>query len=270
MKNLKHIFTILLFLILNTTAANAATPTPAPTSQTSPTSEALNTKLNNQINQLKDKIASRVSELNLVEKRGIIGSVSETSSTQITLTDQSGNPRIIDVDEITKFTSSAKSSFGLSDLTKGNKISVLGLYNKQSKRILARFIQTSVNPVFLTGAISEIDSKNIMLKIVSVDKKEIKIDVIQTSTKILESSKEEELAKILFSRLNTAERIYVVGYPDKKDSSLIVSSRIIVFPSVAKNPQISIQTPTPTLSPTVTGSQSSASATKQPTPTVTY
>lgn len=267
----KYIF-IILFLFLSLSPAKlaqAATPTltPNPTSSASPTKEALNTKLSNQINQLKDKIASRVSELNLVEKRAIIGIITNTSTTQITLADQSGNSRIVDVDEITKFTSATKASFGLSDLSKGNKISVLGLYNKQSKRILARFIQTSVDPVFLSGAISEIDSKNITLKLMAEDKKETKIDIIQPSTKISEFIKEDGLTKIAFSKLEIADRISVVGYPDKKDSTLIVASRIIVFPESTKNPKISIQVPTPTKS--VTPATSTSSAVRRPSVTST-
>lgn len=267
MRNLKYIFTILFFLLFNVSAVEAITPTPTvkPGITTSPTSQTLNEKLNSQINQLKDKIASRVTELNLVEKRGIIGVISETSSTQITLTDLAENIRQVDVDEITKFSSPSKTSFGLSDLTKGTKITVLGLYNKQSKRILARFINTSVDPVFLTGAVSDIDSKNITISIMSEDKKKTKIDIIQPSTKISEYNKTDGLTKMLFSNLNIGDRISIVGYPDKKNPALIVASRIIIFAQIPKNPQISIQIPTPTkpLTPSA-----STSAVKKPTPTI--
>src|SRR2546423_2045460 len=107
----------------------ALTPTANPTG-TNPTVSQKQDVLVNQINQLKEKIASRVAELNLVEKRGVIGTVSDVSANQISITDITGKTRYVDVDEITKFSSSqAKKSFGLSDLTKGTRISVLGLYN---------------------------------------------------------------------------------------------------------------------------------------------
>ena len=63
------------FFIANTPAF-AVSPTPAPSAAPSDKS-ALSEKLNQEINNLKEKIASRVSELNLVEKRGIIGTVTE-------------------------------------------------------------------------------------------------------------------------------------------------------------------------------------------------
>src|SRR5258708_15011712 len=76
-------------------------------------------KIDQQINNLKTKIASRVAQLNLVEKRGMIGTVVQTSGTEIQLTDMQNNIRFVDVDELTKFSSSSAKDIGISDLTKG-------------------------------------------------------------------------------------------------------------------------------------------------------
>ena len=259
-------------LVFTSSVAYAQTATPKQAVSPTP-NQALNEKLNNQINQLKDKIASRVTELNLVEKRGIIGVVTEASTNKVTIADVEGNTRQIDIDEITKFSSaSAKGSFGLSDLTKGTRISILGLYNKQSKRILARFIRTSVDPVFLTGGISETDSKNITLTMVSEDKKLTKID-IQPATKISSYSKDDGQTKILFGGLNIGDRIFVIGFPDKTDSEMIVANRVIVFSDLPKDPKISIVEPSPTVVPTtplrrVTPAPAVTSSIKRLTPTI--
>jgi len=262
MKKLLFFITTLVLYSILSRSAMAMSPTPTPNNPISPTiSETLNQKLDSQINQLKDKIASRVSELNLVEKRGIIGIVSDTSANQITLIDTQGNSRQIDVDEITKFSSASSSStFGLSDITKGTKISVLGLYNKQSKRILARFISVSVDPAFLMGSILDLDSKNFTFHIISVDQKKTNID-IETPTKILSYSKDNPLGKIGFSKLNVTDRVFIIGFPDKKDPTLIVAARIIVFPDLPKNPSISISVPTPTATTTPAASSSATKTT---------
>src|SRR3990167_5640769 len=85
--------------------------------------------------QLITNIASRVAQLKLVEKRGIIGTVTNVTNTQITLSDIQNNTRFIDVDELTKFTSAkSKETFGISDITKGTTLGILGLYNKDSRR----------------------------------------------------------------------------------------------------------------------------------------
>jgi len=243
----KQILTIISLLIfLSATPAYAASPTPTDkTTPTPSTKPAISEKLNNQINELKEKIASRVSELNLVEKRGMIGVVTEVSGNKITLTDVAGKTRIVDVDEITKFSSASNKSFGLSDITKGTKLSVLGLYNKQSKRILARFINTTIDPTFLSGSISELDAKNFFITMTTTEQKQVKIDV-QTSTKLLTASKDGDLNKFGFSKLEVGDRITVVGYPDKKDAKIIVGDRVITYLSLLQNPKIKVNKPEPT------------------------
>ena len=241
------IFSFVAIALPTNAYALTATPTKAAAATTvSPTkSEALQDKLDNQIDELKQKIASRVSELNLVEKRGIIGTVSEVAANKITITDLSGKNRFVDVDEITKFASaSAKGSFGISDLTKGTKISVLGLYNKQSQRILARFIDTTVNPTLLKGSVSEVDKKNFQFVLTTEDQKQTKIDVT-TTTKVSVYNKDDGLTKLGFSKITVGNRVVVVGYPSKTTPSLIAGSRVIIFPDLPNDPKIVVSEPSP-------------------------
>lgn len=261
-KNILYLICIfnILSLIFNISAVMAQTATPKPTVK-----ETVNEKLNSQINTLKDKIASRVTELNLVEKRGVIGEVTETTTNKITLKDLQGKTKLVDIDEITKFSSSASRTFGLSDLTKGTKVTVLGLYNKQTKRILARFITTSVDPVFLTGGISEIDPQNSTVTLTSADQKKTKIDIGNT-TKLSSRGEDNTLTKIVFSRLALSDRISVVGFPDKTAPGLIVASRVIVLSGLPKDPKIIISEPSPVLSPAV--SPTSAPNTRRVSPTI--
>ena len=271
MKQALFFFIAIIVLTLLPAHAEALTPTPTTnvTSSPSPTTkETLNDKINEQINQLKTKIASRVSELNLVEKRGMIGTVSEVVANKITLTDVAGKTRFVDVDEITKFSSASNKSFGLSDLTKGTKITVLGLYNKQSKRILARFIYTTVDPTVLHGAISDLDKKNFFVTMTTPDQKQTKIDV-QTSTKIFGYDTTDGLAKLGFSKLAIGDRIAVIGYPDKKDATLLVASRLIDLSILPRNPKIIVSQAEPTES-TKTSITPTPTITKKITPTKAY
>lgn len=249
MKKGIFITTLLLTFSLTTNAYAAVSPTPAPSnSQT----------LNNQINQLKDKIASRVSQLNLVEKRGVIGTIQAVTSSQITLTTYEGNVQYVDVDEITKYSSpGAGSSFGIADLKKGMLVRVLGIYNKESQRILARYIDTETVPTRYSGEIVSIDKTNYQFTIMTVDKKTQKID-IETTSKILSYTPDAGLQLYGFSKLAIGDRIIVVGYPDKKDRSLLITARLIDFLDAPKDPNIAIVTPTivPTIAPTSKGAKS--------------
>jgi len=239
--------------IPNSYAAISPTPTESLTQQ--------------QINALTNRIASRVAQLKLVEKRGIIGKVTDVSNTQITLSDKDGNTRFIDIDEFTKFISDSK-SFGISDIQKGQKVGVLGLYNKESRRILARFVEILQIPDYIHGAVSSIDSKNFNLAVATGNDKQINIEV-ETSTKIFSfDSEKSQLIKSGFSKITEGETIIIIGFPNKTGSNLpagkagtINASKIILFPNISKNPKIKIKTPTPTPTPT------SGKTTQTPTPT---
>lgn len=220
------------FYILHVTYVYAVKSSPTPTK-----SEAKETEV---ISDLKERIASRVAQLKLVEKRGVIGTVSDISDTQISITDSHRTTKFIDVDELTKFSSpSVKGSFGISDITKGSSLGVLGLYNKQSKRILARYVDVIFMPTFNRGTIISIDSKNYTFEIM-LDTGERKMVDVENITKTLSYSKASGLARAGFSKIKEQEHIFVVGFLDKKDKNRIVASRIILFPEIPKNPKINI------------------------------
>src|SRR3990167_1965865 len=119
------LLSIVFSLILTLTpmvSAQSTSPSPRPTN---PVSE--NLAISDQIDELKEKVASKVAELKLVEKKGMVGTVTDVRGNQITLEDLSKNVRFIDVDEFTEFTPlKATVNFGISDISKGMKIGVLG------------------------------------------------------------------------------------------------------------------------------------------------
>jgi hypothetical protein len=206
------------------------------------------------IETLKNKIASQVSSMNLEEKRGIIGVVTSTSDNAFTVTDISGNNMDVDVDEITKFSDPNNSNFGFSDLTRGSKVSVLGLYNKETKRILARFIDAQDDPLFLSGAVLSLDHVNYQLMLIQEGGHKQNVD-IQISTKISDYEKGQGLSHYGFSKMNVGDRITVVGYLNKTDKTLLEADRIVDFSDLPKDPNITMPasasaSPTPVTSGT--------------------
>lgn len=134
-------------------------------------------KFDSRIDILKNKVASKVAELNLVEKRGFIGTVESTGKNSITLTDLNGNTRMVDVDELSKFNSETNDDFDITNIKKGSKIGVAGLYNKESRRLLARFVNEISIPLFLQGVLSEKDVKNFTVKITTEENKTYLVDI---------------------------------------------------------------------------------------------
>ena len=260
-KNILLIFTIIFTLSAFLSTAFAKAPTP--TESLTPTeAESLTQQ---QINALTNKIASRVAQLKLVEKRGTIGKVTDVSNTQITLNDIGGNTRFVDVDEFTKFKSYSK-SFGISDIEKGQKIGVLGLYNKESRRILARFVEVLQIPDFTHGTVSSIDEDNFSLEISTEKGKQINIEVENTTKTLSFDSEKSELIKSGFSKIKVGESIITIGFPSKTDANIINAVKIILLPDIPKNPKIKIlpkpsptRSPTPSLTPTSSSRKSTSS-----------
>jgi len=231
----KSFFIIILFLILTAGVSKniyAAVATPSP--EKSPTQGDIQ-----QIDDLKNRIASRVAQLKLVEKKGIIGTVTDATNSQITLTDVNGNIRFVDVDELTKFSNpnASGTSFGISDINKGMTLGVLGLYNKQSRRILARQVGVLTIPKILIGTVSSVDSKNFSFYIASEDNKQTFIDV-ETVTKTYSHNTGAAFASAGFSKIKVDESVIVIGFPDKQSPDHILASRILLFPDVPKSPKI--------------------------------
>lgn len=252
---MKYLVITILFLCIAVSHAFAVSPTP--TDQSKPTEEAKVNSLNEQINNLKDKIASRVAQLNLVDKRGITGTVTEVKDTQVTLLDPQQKKRIIDIDEITKFSSpSAKSSFGISDIEKGNVISIIGLYNKQTRRVLARFVEASVSPIFITGVISDTDADDFTISVLD-NQGTITIVDIEKLTKTNTYTEEDDIVKSGFSKLSPGNRVVISGYADDKEKNRLTGIRILQLPEAPKNPGITFTTPESETTPKIT---------KKPTP----
>lgn len=248
---MKKIFLTTAFLgFLTASVAGLSFAATSPT----PTSTQAITQIEQQINNLKDRIASRVAQLNLVEKRGIIGTVTDVSPTQITVTDSDGNIHFIDVDELTKFSSpdSNSSNFGISAITKTSTIGILGLYNKDSRRLLARFVNVLTIPTYIHGAIAAIDRTNDTITVAQNDGTQTVVEIADI-TKTLSYDPTAGLSRSGFSKTQVGERINVIGYPDKQNPKQIISSRVLIFPTLPIDPRIGNavpQTPTATISAT--------------------
>ncbi len=214
---------------------NAATLTP-----TQPT-------IKNQIDELKTKIASKVAELNLVEKRGIIGVVTASSDTQITLSDINNNVRIVDVDEITKFFSSNSKTFGISDIKTGTRLGILGLYNKQSRRILARQVnELTTEAKIIFGGVSVLDSKNFEITLIKENEQKIVIEVADLTKTYSYSS--GNLVKFGFSKIKLTNTALAIGFTDKNDPNKILATRLIILPDVDLTSRINLA---PSVAPSI-------------------
>lgn len=238
------ITTLLLSILL---AGQVYAAAPSPTSNPSQTET-------NQINQLKNKIASQVSQLNLVEKRGVIGTIQsiDTNANQITLTTYGGTIQYLDIDEITKYSNGEGTPLALTDMKKNMLVSVLGIYNKESQRILARYIDVETVPTRYYGEITAIDKTNYDFTITTDDQKSEVIE-IETNSTVVSYNGDTTLNTYGFPKLALGDRVDAIGYPDKNSPSELIADRVIDYLNVPKDPDITFATPTPTVTIAPTG-----------------
>ena len=231
--NVKLLSTLLFatFVFLIPSVSYAVTKTPTPTARPS-NSVPENGEELEKIQKIKDIVASKVAELNLVEKRGIIAKITEVSGMKLTVTDIKGNIRQIDIDELTKFDISDDDDAGISDLKKGSSYSFIGIYNKETQRLLARNINTvNTVPTYFEGAIESVNEDDFQIVIVNAKGEKKTVD-IQSSTKTSLADTGGELIKSGFSKLEQNARVLVIGFPDKKDNTLLSAIRVIHFEDV--------------------------------------
>lgn len=255
---MKKLFILILLIIVlqnlefDKIYAQTAKKTPTPTIS----------KLQQQVDELKSKIASKVAELNLVEKRSFFGLVTDVSDTQITLKDLGGNTKFVDVDELTKFSSTNLKSFGISDVENDMWLGVLGLYNKQSRRLLARVVsEENALPNFIYGAVYSVDDGKFSIVVAKENGGRPVVD-IENVTKTF-SFENGKLIKSGFSKIKETETVIVIGFFDKSDKSRIVASRIILFPQISASPNIDLGPQDEEIVPS-TGSGKKLTPIKQP------
>ena len=173
----------------------------------------------------------------MVEKRGIIGIVTDVTNTQITL-DSQNNTRFVDVDELTKFSSpNSKGTYGISDIEKNTTVGILGLYNKESRRILARFVSVMTTLLIIHGGVAAIDSENFSINITTEEGKQMTVD-IENLTRTYSYTQKAGYLRSGFSKIKENYNIIVTGVLDTKDDQRMIATRVIFFPEIPASPKV--------------------------------
>ncbi len=181
------------------------------------------------VKKIIDLVASSSAEQKTTAKAGVIGTVQEVNSTSISLKTVNGTNRIIDIDEITKFSDPDSKTFGVSDITTGETIGIIGILNKVSNHILARSVdRLDTLPIYFDGVITSINKTNFQITAVDRNGNEKILDV-QTTTKIFSYTKTEGMIKAGFSKAIVGERVFAAGFPDAKIKNQIASTRIVLL-----------------------------------------
>lgn len=256
--NMKYIYIILVlsFFTVFLPLKSAYSQT-AQDSTSSATTAPLDESEMKNVKKIIDLVASSSAEQKLTAKVGVIGTVVEKSNTAINLATVNGENKIIDIDEITKFSDPDSKTFGISDIKKGETLGVVGVLNKVSAHVLGRFVDKLTLPTHFEGVVVEVDRKNFQYTAMDENGNKMILDV-QTTTKISSFSKADGQIKAGFSKGDIGMRVFAAGFPDVKIKNQLATSRLILFPELALSsklkkyvPQEESTTSTPSAKPTV-------------------
>ena len=279
MKKMIYLFIVAYFLLLTSNFSVFAqeeeiTPTSVKRKATaSPTPEEEGKETKSKIDAIKEKIASTVAQLNLVSKKGVIGEITKIEKNQLTL-EKDSDVQLVDIDELTtytKVTGKKRTDIEFSDLNVSDRIVVIGLYNRESRRLLARILLVKNVPLAIAGAVREVDIKGGTVTL--EDKKQtrsVTVD-IEKATQISSYTKTEGVVKSGLSKIEIGQRTHVFGQKNTDEKDRITATRILLLP-----PKTIGSTPTPvevkkenTPTPTAAKPTSSPRPTRKPSPVPT-
>lgn len=206
------------------------------------------------IQELKERLATRVAQLRLSKKKVLIGKINSLDKPTLTLTALDG-PRKIETDEdttITLLTDSKTRAITFPDLKKGQSIIVWGTYIQEGDTLTAKAIWVKEPPLGLLGTIANVDIKGGTVTLQTLKTNQSYLLDVEVFTKINTLDKDNKIAKFGFSKIKTGNRAYIYATPSsKKDAAPYTAYRILLLP----NPPITVITPegvSPTSIPTTT------------------
>lgn len=215
---LRLIFTIVLLLVFTHIHSSiyAQSPTLKPTVSSvtetvSPTAEPTK-KEDSTIQNLKEKIESKVAQINQNSKKIVKGIIKDISDKTLKITSSDNREYSVDIDTtITTFSSSnvnGLKDIKQSDLEKGQTILVTGPIIEN--QISANHVYLQTEYLVLQGQITAVDEDDFTVSIVTPAKDQYVLDIQKGTKQLLMNSKDLTLTKSGFSKFKVGDSIHAV------------------------------------------------------------
>lgn len=247
--NFAFLLTICLTLLLaQPTFIKAVSSTPTTTITNKPTvipTQAEGEGLGDKIKELKDKLASRVAELNVVSQKIITGTIKTLSDEKIILSADEAeiNAEINEETVIYELGRDyKKSELKLDSLKTGEQVVTWGGFNSETNTINTKNVYRLPDDLSFVGKIKGIDKRNFQVTVTDTENTDYMIDV-ELDTKVNQYDASKGLLKIGFSKLVEGQFVYVLAEPSSAEKNLVSGKTIVVIFEPT-----SISTPTPTKS----------------------
>ena len=219
-------------------------------------------ELDKQIDDLKDRLATKVAELRQSQRRAMIGTVKSVSVSTATIETKTKDIKIELTEDITiiQYLKGKRTELTLDDLAKNDHGVVFGEYDSTLELLKAKiiFIQSTL-PQRIAGTVTALDKEEFTVT-VATEGKSVIVDIEKITKISLWDG--QTITKAGFSRLAVGDSVHVVGTLVPKKENRLSATRILDIGNITNAPTAA---PTPTEAPTPT-IKSTPKSTPTPTP----
>jgi len=189
-----------------------------------------------QVEELKDRLATKVAQLSQSQRSAISGPVKATSITSFTVETKTKDMKIELTDDIKviQYLKGKRTVLTGEDIAKGDNVIVFGFYDSTLDLIKASvvFIDSS-HETRVSGKITDIDRTNYTITVKGANNMTTLVDVEKT-TRAYDWVTGKGIGKGGFSKLIVGSIVTVTGTPVQKESNRISASRIVQVISQAE------------------------------------
>lgn len=234
------------------------TKSASPSAQPTPTEKV---DSGNQLQELKDRLATKVAELRTLVKRAMFGNVKTVSVASATVETSNKDIKIElgDGVKVAQMISGKRTTLTTDDISVNDHITVFGTYDATLDLLKAQyiFIESSIETMRVSGTVADVDTKDFTVTINTPEGRTVIVDVEKT-TKASAWTKEGGIVKSGFSKIAVGDTVHVTGTAVPKKDDHISAQRILDLGDITGAKPSAVVTTTPTVTP---------SNTPKPTPT---
>lgn len=184
-----------------------------------------------QVEDLKDRLATKVAELAVSEPRAFNGIIKSTSLTSLVIETTNKTLKIELTDDITayKLTGTKKQTIKTDDLKAQMNVTVIGQYDTTLELLKAKVIYVEPEiPMSVAGRIKDINQKGFSLKITTASGTDFTVDY-EKLTKATINNLTGESVKVGFSKIPSDKLAIITGTRNEDDDQRISADRIFIL-----------------------------------------
>lgn len=251
MKRIILPFAIFLFILLSNyyPKAFAVSPSPSPTAKLSPTSASIISPTSTEvieklkkIEELKEKIATKVAEIREKEKSAVSGIVKKIEKNSITLSKASGEQTVAYSEDTVFYSlkSGSKQEIKASTIKEKDTVTIFGYFDQSKTSFSAKYVYLEDLPLHVRGKVSDIDKANFTIT-VKEKQGNVVVDVeTYTKTSIYDRNK-KSFASGGFSKIKLGDTVHILGMANPKTENRMSAKKLYVIsfpdqPTVAVSP----------------------------------